>query len=166
MYRIKSTEGWEPEKVYAYIKELIMSQLLEEDDRIANLSNISAILYTCLRDVNWVGFYLSGREQLILGPFQGLPACNRIRVGEGVCGDAIAKRCSILVDDVESYPGHIACDSASKSELVLPLIAGDQVFGVLDLDSPIPARFDEIDRLELEEILFHITPHLFSGSSE
>lgn len=114
--------------------------------RIANLANASALLMEALDDINWAGFYLMEEGRLVLGPFQGRPACIEIPVGKGVCGTAVEKDEILLVENVHDFPGHIACDSASNSEIVLPLHAGQKVVGVLDIDSPIFARFDEEDR--------------------
>lgn len=117
---------------------------------IANLANISALLYTSLPDINWAGFYLADEDKLILGPFQGKPACVEIAFGRGVCGMAAAQDQTQLVPDVHLFPGHIACDSASRSEIVIPLHKGGKVIGVLDIDSPSLARFTEEDREGLE----------------
>ncbi len=129
---------------------------LWEDDLplVSNLANISALLKTYLSDTNWVGFYLweETRQELILGPFQGWVACTRIALGKGVCGTAVQTRRSQLVPDVHLFPGHIACDSASESEVVVPLIRDGQVLGVLDIDSPTKARFDETDLKFLESL--------------
>ncbi|MBS2970027.1 GAF domain-containing protein [Metabacillus sp. KIGAM252] len=134
--------------------ELVIKQLkalLEgEPDRIANLSNASALLNQFLTEVNWVGFYLMKEGELVLGPFQGLPACVRIPVGKGVCGTAAAAGETQLVEDVHQFPGHIACDGATNSEIVVPLIKNGEVIGVLDIDSPIKNRFNELDKEYLE----------------
>ncbi len=114
--------------------------------RIANLANASALLMEALDDINWAGFYLMEEGRLVLGPFQGRPACIEIPVGKGVCGTTVEKDEILLVENVHDFPGHIACDSASNSEIVLPLHAGQKVVGVLDIDSPVFARFDEEDR--------------------
>ena len=114
--------------------------------RIANLANASVLLMEALDDINWAGFYLMEEGRLVLGPFQGRPACIEIPVGKGVCGTAVEKDEILLVENVHDFPGHIACDSASNSEIVLPLHAGQKVVGVLDIDSPVFARFDEEDR--------------------
>ena len=130
-----------------------LAALLEgERDWIANLANTSALLFAELSDVNWAGFYLLKDGELVLGPFQGKPACVRIALGKGVCGTAAQRRESIVVPNVHEFPGHIACDSASNSELVVPLIRNGMLLGVLDVDSPVLARFDADDRLGLEEI--------------
>ncbi|MDO5690056.1 MAG: GAF domain-containing protein [Tissierellia bacterium] len=160
MFTIKDTTGMTDAKVYEYIWELIEQQLHEEGDYIANLSNISAILKACLQDVNWVGFYLWNGQNLVLGPFQGLPACNRIPMGVGVCGHAARQERSVLVEDVEAFPGHIPCDGATKSELVLPIVYQGQLIGVLDVDSPVLARFTSVDQRELEGIITKILPAL------
>jgi GAF domain-containing protein len=128
--------------------------LLEgERDLIANAANLSALIWQLVPDLNWAGFYLMKRGELVLGPFQGRPACVRIAVGKGVCGAAVAKRTTMLVKDVHAFPGHIACDAASNSEIVVPLIRNGVVHGVLDLDSPKVGRFDEKDRTGFEEIV-------------
>ena len=123
-----------------------------ERDAVANAANMSALLYHMMADVNWVGFYFLRGGELVVGPFQGRPACVRIALGRGVCGTAAQARRSVVVPDVHAFPGHIACDAASRSELVVPLILGDAVVGVLDLDSPLPGRFDEDDRAGCERL--------------
>lgn len=121
--------------------------------KIANLANASALLGQALKDINWVGFYLLEDNQLILGPFQGKPACIKIPVGNGVCGTAVLNDEVMLVKNVHEFPGHIACDSASNSEIVLPIHANGKVVGVLDIDSPLLARFDEDDKIGLSEFV-------------
>lgn len=123
-----------------------------ESDRVANCANLSALLFHSLPRVNWLGFYLMRDGELVVGPFQGKPACVRIAVGEGVCGTAVAERQTQVVADVEAFPGHIACDADSRSEIVIPLLADGTVLGVLDIDAPIPNRFDDQDRQGLEAI--------------
>jgi len=125
----------------------------EETDALANLANSSALIYNSLEELNWAGFYLYKENQLILGPFQGKPACIRIALGRGVCGTAAQNREVIVVQDVHQFPGHIACDAASASEIVIPIIKNDKLIGVLDIDSPIIARFNEEDRLGLIEFV-------------
>lgn len=136
---------------------LLLKQLraLSEDERdpIAILSNASALLNQFLPEINWVGFYLWKEDELVLGPFQGLPACIRIAYGKGVCGTAIQERKTQRVADVKQFPGHIACDSASKSEIVIPIIINDTIYGVLDIDSPVTNRFDEVDLTYLEKFV-------------
>lgn len=119
----------------------------------ANLANVSALLGQALKDINWVGFYLMEEGQLVLGPFQGKPACIEIQVGKGVCGTAVSEDCTQLVKNVHDFPGHIACDSASNSEIVIPIHKNGTVFGVLDIDSPLLSRFDEEDQEGLEMLM-------------
>jgi L-methionine (R)-S-oxide reductase len=123
-----------------------------ERDRVANAANLSALVYHALPDLNWVGFYFYDGRELVVGPFQGLPACVRIALGKGVCGTAAATGQTQLVPDVDAFPGHIACDSASRSELVVPLVRGAELIGVFDLDSPRLARFDAEDQRGLEAV--------------
>ena len=130
--------------------------------RTANLANLSALIYGALPDLNWAGFYLLEQNLLVLGPFQGKPACIEIPVGKGVCGTAVLENRAILVPDVHLFPGHIACDDASRSELVIPLRREGQVVGVLDLDSPLPARFTETDLHGLEQLVRRTENLLFS----
>src|SRR5688572_30521554 len=130
-----------------------LSALLSgERDLIANAANPAALLFDALPDLNWAGFYLYKSGELVLGPFQGKPACVRIAIGKGVCGTAAARRATVRVDDVHRFPGHIACDSASNSEIVVPLLRGSELLGVLDLDSPRLERFSEADQRGLERI--------------
>ena len=127
--------------------------LRDESDFIANMANLAALLYGAMDRVNWVGFYrLINPHELVLGPFQGNPACVRLKVGQGVCGTSVARRQSIIVPDVHKFDGHIACDSATNSEIVIPLFFKEQVIGVLDIDSPEFDRFDSQDQQELEKI--------------
>jgi L-methionine (R)-S-oxide reductase len=123
-----------------------------ERDAIANAANLSGLLWMGLADLNWAGFYFLRGEGLVLGPFQGKPACVRIALGSGVCGAAASGKKTIIVRDVEAFPGHIACDAASRSELVVPLLKGTQLIGVLDLDSPLPGRFDQDDANGIESL--------------
>ena len=140
---------------YRELDAQLAALLAGEHDAIANLANTSALLYAALPQLNWAGFYLlRSPDELVLGPFQGKPACVRIALGRGVCGTAAAARRTVLVPNVHEFPGHIACDSASNSEIVLPLIAGNgELLGVLDLDSPVLERFDAIDQQGLERIV-------------
>lgn len=131
-----------------------MKSLIEgEPDLIANLANVSALLFNGLDDVNWAGFYLFKDDQLVLGPFQGQPACIRIPLGKGVCGTAAATKTVQRIDDVHTFDGHIACDAASNSEIVIPFIIHNKLVGVLDIDSPIYSRFDEQDEQGLMAIV-------------
>ena len=129
--------------------------------RIANLSNAAALLYNTLPDLNWAGFNLMEDGMLVLGPFQGKPACIEIQVGRGVCGTAVAEDRTQLVYDVHQFPGHIACDGASNSEIVVPIHAGDRIVGVLDIDSPLTGRFTEEDRVGLEEFVHVLETELW-----
>jgi len=141
-----------PEMYETIINQL--KYLLEDvNDNITNLSNTSALLNAYLKDINWVGFYLFKNNELLLGPFQGLPACTKIMIGNGVCGTAAETLQSIVVDDVDAFPGHIACDGASKSEIVIPIIINNSFYGLLDIDSPIHNRFDNVDKLYLEKLI-------------
>ncbi|HEV7370845.1 GAF domain-containing protein [Arenibaculum sp.] len=126
--------------------------LAGERDLVANAANTASLIWHGLPDLNWAGFYFLKEGELVLGPFQGKPACVRIALGRGVCGTAADRRESLLVEDVHAFPGHIACDVASRSELVVPLVRGDALLGVLDLDSPVPSRFDETDRAGCEQL--------------
>ncbi len=125
---------------------------LIDEDWITSLANLSALLKQNLKDTNWIGFYLYKNEELVLGPFQGLPACTRIKMGRGVCGKSAESRKSLRVRDVHEFVDHIVCDSNSRSELVVPLLKGDRLIGVLDLDSPLIDRFDSIDQSGIENI--------------
>lgn len=129
--------------------------------RIANLANASALLWGALEDINWAGFYLMEDGQLVLGPFQGKPACIEIAVGRGVCGTAAQQKKTLVVPDVHAFPGHIACDGASNSEIVIPLMRGDEVLGVLDIDSPVFDRFSEQDRQGLESFAAILSREIF-----
>ena len=144
--------GSKPE-IYAEIMRQARGLFEGERDPIANAANLAALIAWGLADLNWSGFYIARGEELVLGPFAGRPACVRIPFGRGVCGAAAARRESVLVPDVEAFPGHIACDAASRAELVVPLIRDGAVAGVLDLDSPLPGRFDEDDRLGCEALV-------------
>ncbi len=137
---------------YARLAEQARALLSGQNHAIANAANLSALIFHELPDLNWVGFYFLEGNSLIVGPFQGLPACVQISLGRGVCGTAAATRQTQRVDDVHAFDGHIACDAASASELVVPLIRRDRVIGVLDIDSPIAARFSAEDRVGLEAL--------------
>ena len=137
---------------YADLQRSLTGLFAGENDLIANLANLAALVYHELPDLNWAGCYLLRGEELVLGPFQGRPACVRIAMGRGVCGTAAARRASVLVPDVHQFPGHIACDSASRSEIVVPLVDGERLVGVWDVDSPKLARFDAADRDGMEQL--------------
>jgi len=140
-------------ELYASIASQLRSLLENERDFIANAANFASLVFYSLPDLNWAGFYLHKNDELVLGPFQGKPACVRIAMGKGVCGTAAQQRQTILVDNVHEFPGHIACDSESNSEIVLPLIINnEQLIGVFDLDSPLFGRFDDDDARGLTEL--------------
>jgi GAF domain-containing protein len=139
-------------ELYDQLVLQLSSLLAGERDLIANTANFSALIFDSLPDLNWAGFYFAKDGELVLGPFQGKPACVRIRLGQGVCGTAAAKCETTIVPNVHEFPGHIACDSASNSEIVVPLIRNEELIGVLDLDSPLPARFDREDAAGLEKL--------------
>ena len=140
------------ESAYRELARDLEALLSGERDLIANAANTSALLFDTLPDLNWAGFYLYKSGELVLGPFQGKPACVRIAIGKGVCGTAAQRRETVRVEDVNQFPGHIACDSASNSEIVIPLIRGNELLGVLDLDSPKLRRFDDADQRGLEAL--------------
>ncbi len=140
-------------ELYRDLAAQLKSLIEGEPDRVANAANMAALLYHGLPDLNWAGFYFTQGQELVLGPFQGQPACARIAWGSGVCGTAAARRDTVLVPDVHEFPGHIACDPVSRSELVVPLVEGGRVNGVLDLDSPRLARFDDEDRAGCERLV-------------
>ena len=151
MFTATSLSGDRPQQ-YAQLAEQARGLLHGERDRIANAANLSALVYHALPRLNWVGFYFYDGTELVVGPFQGLPACVRIPLDKGVCGAAARSRQTQRVEDVHAFPGHIACDAASRSELVVPLVKDGALVGVFDLDSPDPARFDVIDQEGLEAI--------------
>ena len=141
-----------PETAYADLARDLRALLAGERDLVANAANTAALLWEALPGLNWAGFYLYKSGELVLGPFQGKPACVRIAIGKGVCGTAAARRSTVVVEDVHAFPGHIACDSASNSEIVVPLLRGTELLSVLDLDSPQHARFKPPDARGLETI--------------
>ncbi|MFT4414974.1 GAF domain-containing protein [Fredinandcohnia humi] len=159
MFHVEQYKGKKEEDYQLVIKQL-MALIEDETDQIANLANASALLNQFLDTINWVGFYITNGDELVLGPFQGLPACVRIPFGRGVCGTAAQNKSTERVPDVHQFPGHIACDSASQSEIVIPIIKDGMVFGVLDIDSPVKDRFDEVDQKCLEEFVEVLAEHL------
>lgn len=144
------------ETSYNLLEKQVSSLIEDESNLIAILSNVSALLNDSIDQINWVGFYLIENEALILGPFQGHPACVHIAIGKGVCGTAVSEEQTQLVDDVNAFPGHIACDANSKSEIVVPLRKNNQIIGVLDIDAPITSRFTDVDKNGLEQIVARI----------
>lgn len=149
-------------KDYAQLNQMLKGVVEEETDRIANLSNAASLLNQFLDDVNWVGFYLYQKktDELVLGPFQGLPACVRIQNGNGVCGTAFRGSDILIVDDVNEFPGHIACDANSKSEIVVPVYKDKEPIGVLDIDAPVFNRFTEEDRKGLQAFIEILKQHI------
>jgi L-methionine (R)-S-oxide reductase len=160
MFNVEMYKGSRQEN-YELVKKQLTALLDGEKNQIANLSNASALLNQFLDRINWVGFYLMDENnELVLGPFQGLPACVRIPLGKGVCGTSAKTRETIRVEDVHQFPGHIACDAASNSEIVIPLIKNGNLLGVLDIDSPEKNRFDELDQEQLEELTAILVKYL------
>lgn len=151
MSYIEVTYPAEPAAFYGMLAEQLALYTADEPDRTAQLANASAVLAQAFRDINWVGFYLADGDTLVLGPFQGKPAVTRIDRGKGVCGTAWARGESQVVEEVSCFPGHIACDCASRSEIVIPLRDGADIWGVLDMDSALPGRFTDADRSGLEQ---------------
>ncbi|WP_100913443.1 GAF domain-containing protein [Pseudoalteromonas spongiae] len=148
------------ESLYQSLNNQVVALIEDETNLIANLANVSALLNLSLEDINWVGFYLLENDTLVLGPFQGNPACVRIPVGKGVCGTAFAEKQTQRIDNVHDFEGHIACDAASNSEIVIPLIKDGNYIGVLDIDSPSLSRFDNDDQTGLERIMASLAEHL------
>lgn len=159
MFTKESYTGSRVQQYETVIKQLD-ALLTGESNVVANLSNASALLNQFLDRVNWVGFYVTEGNQLVLGPFQGMPACVRIPFGRGVCGVAAETKTTQLVADVHQFPGHIACNSASNSEIVVPIIKDGNVIGVLDIDSPEKKRFDEVDQRYLEKFVETLLKHM------
>jgi len=151
MHAVRDLAGSKPEQ-YAELAQQARGLLSGERDRIANAANLSALVYHALPSLNWVGFYFFDGNELVVGPFQGKPACVRIALGRGVCGTAAVTRQTQRIADVDAFPDHIPCDGASRSELVVPLFQGDELIGVFDLDSPEIDRFDPQDQSGLEAI--------------
>ena len=140
-------------ELYEQLAAQLSALLAGERDLIANAANFSSLLFHSLPDLNWAGFYFVKDGELVLGPFQGKPACVRIKIGQGVCGAGAAKRETVIVPNVHEFPGHIACDSASNSEIVVPLMKDAHLIGLLDLDSPVHSRFDQEDAAGLEQLV-------------
>jgi GAF domain-containing protein len=159
LFNVENYSG-SKQKDYELVIKQLRALLEGESNTIANLANASALLNQFLNEVNWVGFYLMEDGELVLGPFQGLPACVRIPLGKGVCGTAAQNQRTERIEDVHAFPGHIACDAASQSEIVVPMVKDGKLLGVLDIDSPIKNRFDEIDQQYLEEFVKELTSFL------
>ena len=153
MFSVARSHHGSAEEVHRDLLGQARALLHGERDFTANAANLAALIFHALPDLNWAGFYWMKGGELVLGPFQGKPACVRIAIGKGVCGTAARDRKSIVVPDVDAFPGHIACDSASRSEVVVPVVAGGKVIGVLDLDSPLKGRFGDADARGLEALV-------------
>lgn len=160
MYDFAPDPGLTKAELYRQLCEAAQALTSGEPDGIANMANVAALLWQFLPELNWAGFYRMGEGELVLGPFMGRPACIRIPLGIGVCGTAAASGRTQLVTDVHAFPGHIACDAASQSELVVPVIRGGAVIAVIDLDSPVPARFDSDDAAGLEALAKHLADRI------
>lgn len=153
MQEIQTLYSEDQSECYRLLKEQLTALIENEPYPIPNLANASALLNLALNNINWVGFYLLHEDELLLGPFQGKPACIHIPVGRGVCGTAVKEARTLVVPDVHAFPSHIACDNVSRSEIVIPLHAEGRIVGVLDIDSPEPDRFNDIDKNELEALV-------------
>lgn len=152
MFEVKTTAGASKAEIYRELTTQLTGLLTGETNGLANAANTAALLFAGLGDVNWAGFYFLRGGELVLGPFQGKVACVRLQLGRGVCGTAAQRRTTVVVTDVEKFPGHFACDHASRSEIVVPLIKAGKLIGVLDVDSPSLARFDATDAAGLEKV--------------
>jgi L-methionine (R)-S-oxide reductase len=150
---------------YLQLQQELAALLAGEHDVVANAANTAALLFDALPQVNWAGFYFLKDGELVVGPFQGKPACVRIALGRGVCGTCAAERRTLVVSDVHAFPGHIACDAASRAEIVVPLLHRGELLGVLDVDSPVPARFDAGDGAGLESLARTFLASLAAGAS-
>ena len=160
MFRATADPSRSPSERYRDLERSLAALLEGETDALANLANAAALLFGALERINWCGFYLLRGGALVLGPFQGKPACVRIALGEGVCGTAAARRETLVVADVHAVPGHIACDAASRSEIVVPILEGGSLRGVLDVDAPETGRFDDEDRRGLEGFVKTLLPRV------
>ncbi len=165
MYTLTSAEALHGAALYDHLQKELAALLHGEHDSIANLANCSSLLYHSLPDVNWAGFYIHRNGELVLGPFQGKPACIRIPFGKGVCGTAAQRRETVVVEDVDAFPGHIACDAASRSEIVVPVLVDGELYGVLDIDSPLAGRFTEADRAGMEQLVEILIRETFATPS-
>lgn len=150
----------ESKELYDMLLMQMDSLMIDTTNDVTRLSQAAALLHYMLEKINWVGFYLLENNQLVLGPFNGLPACTPIEMGKGVCGTVAQTKKSMVVEDVDAFPGHIACDSMSKSEIVIPILNGDKLFGVLDIDSPIKSRFTDLDESYLLQVVHILEKYL------
>lgn len=153
MFIVPTLDASDPTAFYDELADQLIALLGEERDPTANMANMASLLWHSMPGLNWAGFYVLRHDELVLGPFQGKPACVRIAIGRGVCGAAVERRASVRVDDVHAFPGHIACDAASRSELVVPVVQHGRILGVLDLDSPHPDRFTSADQDGVERLV-------------
>jgi len=160
MIKLEGIEKMNDKQRLEYLLLCLEGQLSSENNALANISNASALIYAIVDRLNWAGFYFIRGEELVLGPFQGLPACNRIKLNTGVCGTAAATRKTQIVPNVHEFPGHIACDSASNSELVVPIMKDGKVYGVLDLDSPEFGRFTELEAEYFERFVDKLNQYI------
>ncbi len=160
MIKLAGIEKMNDKQKYNFLLMQLEGQLSSEKDTLANLSNTSALIYAIINKLNWAGFYFMKDGELVLGMFQGLPACNRVKVEKGVCGAAVREMKTQLVSNVHEFPGHIACDSASNSELVVPIIRDGVVYGVLDLDSPELNRFTELEKEYMEKLVEKLNKYI------
>ncbi len=160
MYDFAPTPGQPKAELYRELREAALALVQDEPDAVANMANLAAVIGMFVADLNWAGFYRMVDGELVLGPFTGKPACIRISLGRGVCGTAAASGETQLVRDVHAFPGHIACDAASRSELVVPVVVDGAVIAVIDLDSPTPARFDDEDAAGIEALAAAVAPHI------
>lgn len=160
MFHIECTSSEDKPEFYKQINLILKSMICDESDWLAGIANASALLYQMLPDINWAGFYLYKGGELVLGPFQGRPACIRIALGRGVCGTAAKTREIQVVQDVNQFPGHIACDTNSQSEIVLPIVHSNRLIGVLDIDSPVKDRFNHEDADGLSQFISSLKEYL------
>lgn len=160
MFELSAISADNKKEFYIELNDMLVGLISEETDWLANAANAASFLYQMLSDINWAGFYLLKGGELVLGPFQGKPACVRIQMGKGVCGTAANTGEIQVVEDVNQFPGHIACDAASQSEIVLPLYQNSRLIGVLDIDSPIKGRFDNEDAEGLSQFIEILNQHI------
>lgn len=160
MIKLEALSKMKNEDRYKYMLILLEGQLSSEKDPLANLCNAAAIIKVVIERINWAGFYIVRDNYLVLGPFQGLPACNRVEIGKGVCGTAVYERKLMRIEDVHLFPGHIACDFASNSEIVIPIINANNVYGVLDIDSPEKGRFGELEEKYLIKFIEKLNKYI------
>lgn len=153
MFDIKIFDGLSKEEKYENMVTMLDALIKDEEDAVTNLANASALINALMDRINWVGFYIMKKGELVLGPFQGMPACTRIKIGKGVCGTSVSSKSIMRIEDVHNFEGHIACDAASNSEIVLPIIKNDKVYGVLDIDSPEVGRFTEVEEKYLVQYM-------------